>query len=134
MDKAAEATVVSLFVEPDRRERTCFELSKPAKREACIWRLESRLMKGCAESITEGVPDAQTVLVILRRAGVKGKCYVLSVDPSVDGQWVRLEEAVSTTVFYGPALLWFPDCGLAYFEGEGDVGAPSRWILRAGKK
>lgn len=133
MDPITESQIVSLWIEPSRRERTCFELSKPAKREACIWRLESRLTEALARPIQAGIANGEELIAILRREGAKGKCYALSVDSAVDGQWWTMEEAITKTVFYGPALLWFPDANIAYFEGEGGVCAPNRLILRSRK-
>jgi hypothetical protein len=55
-----------------------------------------------------------------------GKCYVISENKRIDGQYINPEKALDSTIGYGMGtILVFDDADMVFYEGE-DPG--NRWV------
>ena len=57
------------------------------------------------------------------------QCYVMSAD-EYDRQVVDFQTVIDAVYCLGPALFYFPQSGILYYEGEPYSSKTPRWILK----
>ena len=57
------------------------------------------------------------------------KCYIISWNSGIDGNWLNAEEALKKIIGYGmPSIAIFND--LVIIETEQELGAATKYVLR----
>jgi hypothetical protein len=134
MDCDQEAGFIQAFVRRERRERAHFELLSPKKRAAFLNRLchtyqdilDTRYLK----SIPAPNSDYRAILRHLTHKHAPATCYVISTLAELDGQRVRLADALEKVVGFGlPSIVICLPGTLGYFEAEQEVGPPPQYVL-----
>jgi hypothetical protein len=134
MNRDQEVDFLRAFVRRERRERAKFELLSPNKRGAFLNRLchtyqdilDTRYLK----PIPEPNSDYRAVLRHLIQRHAPETCYVISSISELDGQQVRLAEALEKVVGFGlPSIVICLPGILGYFEAEQEHGPPPRYML-----
>lgn len=134
MDRDRETDFIQAFVRRERRERAQFELFSPKKRGAFLNRLchtfqdilDTRYLK----PIPEPNSDYRALLRHLTQRHAPETCYVISTIAELDGQHVRLAEALEKVVGFGlPSIVICLPGILGYFEAEQENGSPPRYML-----
>lgn len=129
-----ETTFIRFFVRRERRERARFELSSPSRRGIFLSRLchtyRDVLDTRWLTPVAEPNSDYRDVLRLLIRKQAPDTCSVISTINALDGQHLRLADALKQVVGFGlPSIvICIPD-GLCYLESEQEYGAPPRYIL-----
>lgn len=119
MDRVIEQRFVAAFVEPNRRERWAEQLSGK-RRKKQLDRLYHHF-EFQASSVTKIALSPETDLAeILRKRGSPPTCYVISVNPELDGKVVALSEAFGQRPAVGSVFVCNPE-KLALFCDEYDV-------------
>lgn len=134
MDRDQEADFIQAFVRRERRERAQFELLSPKKRVAFLNRLchtyQDTLDTRYLKSIPTPNSDYRAILRHLTDKHAPETCYVISTLANLDGQRVRLTDALEKVVGFGlPSIIICLPGRLGYFEAEQEVGAPPRYML-----
>ncbi len=134
MDRDQEVGFIQAFVRRERRERAQFELLSPKKRGAFLNRLchtyqdilDTRYLKPAPEPNS----DYRALLRHLTQRHAPETCYVISTIAELDGQQVRLAEALEKVVGFGlPSIVICLPGILGYFEAEQENGQPPRYML-----
>jgi hypothetical protein len=134
MDRDQEAGFIQAFVRRERRERAQFELFSPKKRGAFLNRLchtyqdilDTRYLK----PIPEPNSDYRAILRHLTHRHAPETCYVIATIAELDGQHVRLSDALEKVVGVGlPSIVICLPGTLGYFEAEQENGPPPRYVL-----
>lgn len=130
MNREIEEAVVRGLFSPDRADRVLFELASVKKRRTCIWRFSEKIFDGQDHlRVYRDLSDQEDVIRRLIALGASERCYVMSIDSSVDGAELRLEDAVRQLWGFGPALISCVHGRLAYLECEREGSLTDRLIV-----
>ena len=128
MDAAAEKEIVRRYFSKAHQDRALYALQSP-KRHSYIWNLDESFFRRTGRQELSPGGDIPSEL---KKQGCGGSCYVISIEEPIDGTYAPVEDAIRSTVGNGPALLVFKEAGLAYFEGEYEIGSKTkRFLIRA---
>lgn len=131
MNKETEKKTVDAFFVKDIRDRAVFELGKESKRREYIFKLTAgKFRDGRLSKLDFPVSSHKVIYEHLKSLGAPRMCYVMSIDVSIDGTEMPLEDALDKTLGLGPVLISCIPGELAYFEEEQEAGAPGRYILK----
>lgn len=127
--EAHEAAFIGAFVAPSRRERLLYLATRTKKRQK--FRAELAHFRSFDEryafKIESRHQSPDEIYASLVAKGAPPDCYVLSEDPDLDGQCLRLDQVLSRVVGegYGTFISCVPG-RLGYYEGE---EAKERYLL-----
>ena len=134
MDRDQDADFIQAFVRRERRERAQVELLSPKRRGAFLNRLchtyQNILDMRYLKSIPAPNSDYRALLRHLLQKQAPETCYVISTLAELDGQHIRLADALEKVVGLGlPSIIICLPGKLGYFEAEQEVGPPPRYML-----
>ena len=92
---AYEQATLGTFVEPVKRERMLALLGSRKRRRKALGELNH--FSSWDRRFAHGLPGSMTsteLIRLLKRAGTRGDCYILSDNPELDGQELSLAEAI----------------------------------------
>lgn len=125
-----EEEIVKKFVISSRRDRCIYELGSPERRKNCILGRIERVFDEkkiiCSIRATYGV---KSIVDEVRKYTSEKQCYVMSAD-EYDRQVVDFQTVIDAVYCLGPALFYFPQSGILYYEGEPYSSKTPRWILK----
>ncbi|MBQ8382372.1 MAG: hypothetical protein IJX47_04105 [Clostridia bacterium] len=133
MNEKTEKEIIALYIAERKAERILYELLHPKKREQCIWTLSRYFRDNVKTRIDKHQATTQEIVRQMRDCGYENeRCYLLSVDPTVDGTERSLPEALTIADNASPMLVYSPAHKLAYWQGEENLSDTERMILRQG--
>jgi len=117
-----ESALIAAFVAPTKRSRLRSLLRLPRRRRQVLEQLAHfrSLDPRWVVPIASSDQHANRIEAILRSRGAPESCYVVSENTALDGQELKLGDAISQVVGLGMGtLISCIPSRLAYFEGEG---------------
>ena len=135
MDKEIEREIVKAFVNKNMQERFLFELFSSKKRKEGIGRLchqyDKIFNRNYMIEISKDNFNFTIIGNMLKSYETNDNCYLISYDEEIDGMYLPFMEALERVVGLGmPSIISCITGKLAYFEGEQEIGAPPRFILK----
>lgn len=130
VEKKIEEDFVMTYIVKEKRERLLYELFSKKKRLSAIGRfchtaieyIDERKIFYCGEKISH-----KELLEFIDTAD--DKCYIISWNSDIDGNWLNAEEALKKIIGYGmPSIAIFND--LVIIETEQELGAATKYVLR----
>lgn len=130
MDKQIESDFVKTYIVKEKRERLLYELFHDKKRLHAIMRFSHTAMKHIDERkiLYCGNKISHEELLEFVAATGSRKCYIISHDYDMDGQWLDAEDALKQIIGYGmPSIAIFN--GLVIIETEQEQGPAEKYVL-----
>jgi hypothetical protein len=135
MNREQEITFIQSFISRGRRERTQLELLSEKKRVRFLSSLCHNYDRVLDDRYLNKIPkpnsDYETILELLKQEGASDTCYAISANDEIDGETLKLSDALEKAVGFGlPSILICIPGKLAYFEAEQTAGSPPRYLLK----
>jgi len=134
MDNEYEEIIVKSFVKKRIQDRMIYELASAKKRTDALSRLchnyDIVFIKEYMIELSKPNSEYIDIVNTLKSYGAKDKCYSISFNEDIDGQYLPLKYALEKAVGFGmPSIISCIPNKLIYFESEQCYGSPARFIL-----
>jgi hypothetical protein len=116
-----EEDFINTFVVARKRERYIELLRSPMRRRECLRQLYHfrDFVPDCIVPLAKGRMSADAILAELHRRDAGGACYLISVQPALDGITIQLQDAIARVYRVAEGTILSCVRGrLAYYEGE----------------
>jgi hypothetical protein len=123
-----EEATIRAFMSLPKRDRFLQLLANPKRRRRAVGELNH--FAGWDPRFTQPLKSSADIVAELRAVGAPASCHVISDSKELDGQELRLEDAVERAEVFDFASVLCCDPGrIAFFFDEASVDR-RRWLLR----